>query len=84
MYRVVKHQSEGVNFSWIISYKRAKRHVWCHVASFHLGFVFLGITPFLKRSPEEDWSSLADLKTMAQLAQVRRWFLLSKMVFFFF
>ena len=45
---------------------RAERRMWCHVA-FHVGFAFLGTTPFLKKSTKEDWSSLVNLKTMAQV-----------------
>lgn len=65
--RVDKHQSKGnrVNFNWVV------RCMWCHVASFRVAFAFLGTTPFLKKSPKEDWSSLVNLKTMAQ---VRWWF----------
>ena len=46
---------------------RAERRMWCHMASFHVGFAFLGTTPVLKKSPKEDWSSLVNLKTMAQV-----------------
>lgn len=79
MDRVDKLQSEGnrVDFNWVVSHESWKTYVVsCGVmsetlASFHVGFAFLGATPFLKKSPKEDWSSLVNLKTMAQ---VRWWF----------